>query len=159
MSSVPTPISRLNFYREINLLLCLKHQNISRVVGVIKCDGDAGPVCVVLEHMPLGDLCQYLRAQSRGTNLGKRLSSVEQCASAADDARSCWSSGYASSSPMSAAESVLGARTGSLPQNSSTSSFLGGNKLWSRSSTGVSTGLQQMHKYVGLPFLNHLIGL
>lgn len=63
------PFYRKDFYRDVRILAALEDQNIARVLGI--CSQDE-PLCVVMEYLDHGDLCQFLKthvAADSNTNL------------------------------------------------------------------------------------------
>ncbi|CAG9857262.1 unnamed protein product [Phyllotreta striolata] len=51
---------RKDFYRDVRILAALEDANIARVLGV--CSQDE-PLCVIMEYLEHGDLCQFLKTQ------------------------------------------------------------------------------------------------
>ncbi|XP_057663991.1 discoidin domain-containing receptor 2-like [Diorhabda carinulata] len=49
---------RQDFFRDVRILAALEDQNIARVLGICSLDD---PLCVVMEYLDQGDLCQFLR--------------------------------------------------------------------------------------------------
>lgn len=62
---------RLDFHRDIRILAALEDPNIARVLGM--CSNEE-PLCVVMEYLEHGDLCQFLKthgpSDSRTLSLG-----------------------------------------------------------------------------------------
>lgn len=57
---------RKDFYRDVRILAALEDHNIARVLGI--CTKDE-PLCVVMEYLDHGDLCQFLKSHvSENTN-------------------------------------------------------------------------------------------
>ncbi|KAI4471024.1 tyrosine-protein kinase receptor [Holotrichia oblita] len=50
---------RKDFYRDVRILAALEDHNIARVLGI--CTKDE-PLCVVMEYLDHGDLCQFLKS-------------------------------------------------------------------------------------------------
>lgn len=59
---------RGDFYRDVRILSALEDQNIARVLGICSVDD---PLCVVMEYLDHGDLCQFLKTHvaADSTNL------------------------------------------------------------------------------------------
>lgn len=51
--------SRLDFQRDVRILAALEDHNIARVLGM--CSQEE-PLCVIMEYLEHGDLCQFLRS-------------------------------------------------------------------------------------------------
>lgn len=49
---------RKDFYRDVRILAALEDPNIARVLGICS---DEEPLCVVMEYLDHGDLCQFLK--------------------------------------------------------------------------------------------------
>lgn len=54
-------VSRADFERDVRILGALEDENIARVLGV--CSSEE-PLCVLMEYLPQGDLCNFLRSHA-----------------------------------------------------------------------------------------------
>lgn len=59
---------RKDFYRDVRILAALEDPNIARVLGI--CSQDE-PLCVVMEYLDHGDLCQFLKTHVTADNTSK----------------------------------------------------------------------------------------
>lgn len=50
---------RKDFYRDVRILSALEDPNIARVLGICS---QEDPLCVVMEYLDHGDLCQFLKS-------------------------------------------------------------------------------------------------
>ncbi|XP_072398814.1 discoidin domain-containing receptor 2 isoform X3 [Diabrotica undecimpunctata] len=65
LGETATDKERKDFYRDVRILAALEDPNIARVLGV--CSQDE-PLCVIMEYLDHGDLCQFLRTHVAASN-------------------------------------------------------------------------------------------
>lgn len=56
---------RLDFHRDVRILAALEDPNIARVLGMCSTEE---PLCVVMEYLDHGDLCQFLKSHVSAEN-------------------------------------------------------------------------------------------